>query len=746
MADYKWPAEGKRALIGKRISRLDGPWKSSGTAKYAYDTNRPGLLYGRMVTSPHAHAKIVAIDTSVAEKMPGVKAVDIIHPVGQEALWMGKEIVAVAAETDDQARDAMRQVKIDYDVMPYLVADVGPDKATGFTRPPNDFSQERKVLKPGAPAGSTKPEDLVSTSPEQGFKDADVVHEGEYGVTAITHCCLESHGSAAEWDGDKLTVWASTQSVTGLTQEYSQSLTAKGIPTTPTNVRILTPVMGGGFGSKFQADTWGISAAVLAKKAGRPVKMMLDRDQELMVAGMRPSLYAKVKVGAKKDGTLTAWQSESYGTSGPQPGANANLPYVLQVNLPIQRKHTTVLTNIGPARAWRAPNHPQFCLVTMSAMEDLAAKLNMDPVQFLLKNMQFAGERNKGFGTKDYEQELAKASELMDWKKKWHPRGDKTPGPIKRGVGVSLHTWGGAANKSSCNCTIHPDGSVEVNMATQDLGVGTRTSVGIVCAETLGLPLESVTVNIGDSNLPPAGGSGGSTTIGGVSSATRLASTAALNKLLEVTATSLGVGADQLEATGGKIQVIGNSSKSLPWKQACGKLGATVISETAQTPRPNTPERTALVSGNVAGVQMAEVSVDVETGVVRMEKFVAVQDCGLIIDLKTAESQVYGAMIMGVCYALYEEKVMDQQTGKMLNADMEFYKLAGINDIGELVVHMMTGPGYDDRGVIGLGEPPTVSPGAAISNAVANAIGVRVPTIPMTPDRVLAALGKGVNA
>jgi xanthine dehydrogenase YagR molybdenum-binding subunit len=382
----------------------------------------------------------------------------------------------------------------------------------------------------------------------------------------------------------------------------------------------------------------------------------------------------------------------------------------------------------------------------MSAMEDLAAKLNMDPVQFLLKNMQFAGERNKGFGTKDYEQELAKASELMDWKKKWHPRGDKTPGPIKRGVGVSLHTWGGAANTSSCNCTIHPDGSVEVNMATQDLGVGTRTSVGIVCAETLGLPLESVTVNIGDSNLPPAGGSGGSTTIGGVSSATRLASTAALNKLLEVTATSLGVGADQLEATGGKIQVIGNSSKSLPWKQACGKLGATVISETAQTPRPNTPERTALVSGNVAGVQMAEVSVDVETGVVRMEKFVAVQDCGLIIDLKTAESQVYGAMIMGVCYALYEEKVMDQQTGKMLNADMEFYKLAGINDIGELVVHMMTGPGYDDRGVIGLGEPPTVSPGAAISNAVANAIGVRVPTIPMTPDRVLAALGKGVNA
>ncbi|HEV3220898.1 MAG TPA: xanthine dehydrogenase family protein molybdopterin-binding subunit [Candidatus Acidoferrales bacterium] len=723
MADYKWPPVEKRSLIGKRISKLDSPWKSSGTAVYAYDVHRPNMLYGRMVLSPHAHAKITSIDTSEAEKMPGVHAVHIITDsgVGKEALWAGKEIVSVAAETDDQARDAARKVKIEYEVLPYLVADTTPDNAKGFTQQLNEVKQG---------------------DPDAGFAQADAVVEGTYGLPTITHCCLESHGSVAEWDGDKLTVWASTQSVSGLTGEYSQTLTANGIPVTAANVRILTPVMGGGFGSKFAADTWGISAAVLAKKAGRPVKMMLDRDQELMVAGMRPSLYAKVKVGAKKDGTLAAWQSESWGTSGPT-GGSANLPYVMQVNLPLRRVHTAVHTNVGPARAWRAPNHPQACLVTMSAFEDLAAKLNMDPVQFLLKNMQYAGERNKGFGTKDYEQELAKASELMDWQKKWHPRGDQTPGPIKRGVGVSLHTWGGAANNSSCNITIHPDGSVELNMSTQDLGVGTRTTVGIVAAETLGLPLEAITVNIGDSNLPPAGGSGGSTTIGGVSSATRLAATAALNKLLDVAAASLGVTADQLEAVGGKIQVIGNPAKSITWKQACGKLGATTISETAKTPGANTPERTALVSVNVGGVQMAEVSVDVETGVVRMEKFVAVQDCGLIIDLKTAESQVYGAMIMGVCYALYEEKVMDQQTGMMLNANMEFYKLAGIGDIGELVVYMMQGPGYDDRGVIGLGEPPTVSPGAAISNAVANAIGVRVPMLPLTPDRVLAALGKG---
>ncbi|MFZ0820176.1 MAG: xanthine dehydrogenase family protein molybdopterin-binding subunit [Candidatus Acidiferrales bacterium] len=730
MADYKWPPVEKRSLIGKRISKLDAPWKSSGSAVYTYDVHRPNMLFGRMVTSPHAHAKITNIDTSVAEKMPGVKAVHIITDtgVGKEVLYAGKEIVSVAAETDDQARDAMRAVKIEYEVLPYLVADVAPEKAEGFTQPPNEQTQG---------------------DAEAGFRNADVIHEGFYGSPTITHCCLESHGSAAEWDGDKLTVWASTQSVSGLSDEYSKSLTANGIPVTAQNVRILTPVMGGGFGSKFPADTWGISAAALAKKAGRPVKMMLDRDQELMVAGMRPSLYAKVKVGAKKDGTLTAWRSESWGTPGAQSnGSSGALPYIFtngpgDNKLPYSRKHTLVRTNVGLARAWRAPNHPQFCLITLSAFEDLAAKLNMDPVQFLLKNMQFAGERNRGFGTKDYEQELAKASELMDWQKKWHPRGDKTPGYIKRGVGVSLHTWGGAANSSTCNITIHPDGSVDLNMGTQDLGVGTRTTVGIVAAETLGLPLEGITVNIGDSSLPPAGGSGGSTTSGGVSSATRLAATAALNKLLDVAAASLGTSADKLEAVGGRIRVIGDPSKFITWKQACGKLGPTAISETAQTPRQGTPERAALVSQQVGGVQMAEVSVDIETGVVKMEKFVAVQDCGMILDLKTAESQVYGAMIMGVCYALYEEKVMDQQTGIMLNADMEFYKLAGIGDIGELVVHMMQGPGYDDRGVIGLGEPPTVSPGAAISNAVANAIGVRVPTLPLTPDKVLTALGKG---
>ena len=396
-------------------------------------------------------------------------------------------------------------------------------------------------------------------------------------------------------------------------------------------------------------------------------------------------------------------------------------------------------TNIGPARAWRAPNHPQMCLITMSALEDLAAELGMDPLNFFLKNLAIAGAR-----AETYREELLHGAELMGWKQKWHPRGDQTSGPVKRGLGLSIHTWGGGGHQSNCTCTIYPDGSVGVSLGSQDLGTGTRTVIAIVAAETLGLPVDAIKVNIGDSRYPPSGGSGGSTTVGGVSSSTRDAVTNALNQFLEKVAPALGVDADhpvlgfdpnRMEVVGGRVQAKGDPSKSLSWKQACAALGATSITASGR-------RRRDLISSGVGGIQMAEVSVDIETGVVKMEKMVAVQDCGLVIDVKTAESQVHGACIMGVTYALYEEKLMDEATGLCLNPDMEFYKLAGIGDIGEIEVHMMTGPGYDDRGVIGLGEPPVISPGAAISNAVANAIGVRVPTLPLTPDKVLAALEK----
>jgi xanthine dehydrogenase YagR molybdenum-binding subunit len=713
MASEKWPEAGKRGLIGKRISRLDGPWKASGRAKYTYDVNRKGMLIGKLVFSPHAHAKVVSIDTTAAEKMPGVKAVHLMIEPGKEVQWQGQEILAIAAETEEQARDAARAVKVQYEKLPHLVSDVPPEKA----------GDRAKTLA-----------EQVTGNPDQGFKEAEVTSEGTYGCPVITHCCLEAHGQVAEWDGDNLRFWASTQNVSGISGEIAEGLKASGVNVPASNVQILTPVMGGGFGSKFGADTWGVACAQLAKKAGRPVKMMLERDQELMVAGARPSIHAKVRVGAKRDGTITAWWSESWGTGGMVPGAGApNLPYIF-TRVPNRRtRHSNVQTNIGPFRAWRAPNHPQMCLITMAALEDLAAELKMNPLEMFLKNLQFVvPERAEA-----YQQELLKAAELIEWKKKWHPRGDTTAGAIKRGLGLSIHTWGGGGHASRCDCTIRPDGSVEVTLGSQDLGTGTRTVIAIVAAETFGLPVSAIKVNIGDSKYPPSGASGGSTTVGGVSASTRRAATNALNELLNKVAPALGSTPDKLEAACGTIRVADDPTKAIAWHQACAKLGTSPIAASGQRVAG---QRDELISSGVGGCQMAEVSVDTETGVVKIEKFVAAQDCGLIIDMKTATSQVYGAMIMGVTYALYEEKLVDELTGRCLNPDMEFYKLAGIGDIGDLVVHMMTGPGYDERGPIGLGEPPVVSPGAAISNAVANAIGVRVPTLPLTPAKVLAAL------
>jgi xanthine dehydrogenase YagR molybdenum-binding subunit len=299
-----------------------------------------------------------------------------------------------------------------------------------------------------------------------------------------------------------------------------------------------------------------------------------------------------------------------------------------------------------------------------------------------------------------------------------------------------MHTWGGRPHDSNCEVTIHPDGSAVAALGTQDLGSGTRTIVAMVLAETLGLPVEAVTVNMGDSQYPASGASGGSTTVGGVSSSTRRAAVDALEELKKAVAPAFGVDAGQLVAKDGHIS---GGGQRLSWNAACKKLGARSVMGSGKQPDRNGGK---LADSGVGGIQMADVSVDIETGVVSMNKLISVQDCGLIINKKLAESQVYGSLIMGICWALYEERIYDQATGQYLNADMEFYKLSGIGDIGELDVHMITGD-YDDRGVIGLGEPPAISPGAAIGNAVFNAIGVRVPTLPVTPDKVLAALEKG---
>jgi xanthine dehydrogenase YagR molybdenum-binding subunit len=323
----------------------------------------------------------------------------------------------------------------------------------------------------------------------------------------------------------------------------------------------------------------------------------------------------------------------------------------------------------------------------------------------------------------------------MGWMERWRPRG-VSPGPVKRGLGLSIHTWGGRGHASNCQVKVHPDGTVEAALGSQDLGTGTRTVIAMVLAETFGLPVDAVTVAIGDSSFPQSGPSGGSSTVGGVSASTRRAAQDALREVFVKVAPQLGAAPETLVARDGRVFVAGDPAKGLPWKEAASRIGVVPISVNGKNPGPG-----QLTDSGVGGVQMADVAVDVETGVVKVHRMVAVQDVGLVVNEKLATSQVEGALIMGISTALYEERVADPVTGRLLNPNMELYKLAGIGDVGELVVHLMRGPGHDERGVIGIGEPPVVSPMAAIGNAIANAIGVRVPHAPFTPERVLAALG-----
>ncbi|HYV27847.1 MAG TPA: xanthine dehydrogenase family protein molybdopterin-binding subunit [Candidatus Eisenbacteria bacterium] len=710
MATVAWPPADKRTLIGKRIDRLDGPAKATGAAKYTYDINRPGLLFCKLLTSPYAHAEIGGIDTSAAAGMPRVKAVWKDEELN-EVQYVGQIVAAVAAETEEAANEAVRRIKVEWKPLPHQVVDSDPK-----------FFDDAKNRPGKRDVGNV----------EEALAKADVVSQGEYGIAVITHCCLEPHGQVAEMRDGDLYLWASTQAVSGVANGLGEKL--DGFP--QNKIHVDCQYMGGGFGSKFNYDKWGVISAALSKQTGQPVKLMLERDTELMIAGNRPSAFAKIKVGAQKDGTVTAFDAEVWGTSGMGGGIPDQVPYVFG-KIPNQRRVARrIQTHRGGARAWRAPNHPQLAVLTMSALADTAAALKMDELEFFLKNVALTDRPEVYF------EELKIAAEMIGYNQKKHLRGDQTPGPIKRGLGMSIHTWGGRGHDSECDVTISPDGSVEAKLGSQDLGTGNRTVIGIVVAETLGLPLEAVKVQIGKNEYPNSGGSGGSTTVGGVSVSSRQAATAALNALFDIVAPKLGVAADALEASNGQIRQIDKPDNKISWKSACAMLGVNSLTKRGAS-KPGEAQQQKLMDAGVGGAQIADVSVDIETGIVTMNEMVAVQDCGLIIDLKTAESQVYGGLIMGITYALFEEAVYDPTTGRMLNADMEFYRLAGIKDVGQLKVHMMTTKAYEDRGVIGLGEPPVISPGAAIANAVANAVGVRVPNLPLTPDRVIAALQKG---
>lgn len=688
-----WPEN--RVHIGSHAKRVDGPAKVTGTAKYASDVQPEGWLYGMILRSKWPAAKITAISIEKAKQIPGVKAVVLRDNREQRTVrYYGEELAAVAATSKQACQDALRVIEVTVETLPFVVKE---EEAMKETAP--------RVWADGA--NTSQPRTNQRGDPDKGFADSAVVVEGFFSTPVQLHHPLETHGNTISVKEDGITCWASTQGIGGVRGDLA------GFMNVPqSKARVLCEYMGGGFGAKMGLGIEGGLAARLSEAAKAPVKLMLTRFDQSLAVGNRPSSFQKIKLGAKADGELLAFEFENYGTPGFAAGGSSAAgsgdvsipaPYIYHVPN-IRVKQTSVATNAGSARAFRAPGHPSASFGIESILDDLAAKLEIDPVELRIKNDRSNSRQIR-------EKEFRLGAERFGWKEKYK-KPDSSPGRIKTGVGCASATWGGGGRGTQAEAQVNPDGSVEVRCGTQDLGTGTKTLIAVIAADIFGLAPEQIQVRIGDTLFPPSGGSGGSTTAASVSPAIYDTCTKALQQLQQQTGVADARGSN--------------------WKEACRKLGMNPITVQGRW-------QEGLSSSGAAGVQFAEVEVDTETGFVKLKKITCVQDGGLIVSKLTAESQVNGGIIMGIGYALYEERIMDELSGVVLNPNFETYKLPGIGDMPEIDLVLLDMP---ERGVIGIGEPVTIPTASAIANAVANAIGVRVGSLPITPQKVLAALGK----
>ena len=697
-----WGPNDKHKLLNQRITRVDGPLKAAGAARYTYDQRLPGMLYARVLRCPHAHARVTKLDTEAAAKIPGVKA--IIPAPLTELRFAGAPVAAVAATTPEIAGDALRAIKVTYEVLPHVV------HAHQAIRPeaPKVVAEESNLQE--------KAKNGEKQKAEAAFATADAIVEGEYITPRIHHACLETHGMVVDYrGGDSATIYASTQGTFTIHGDA-----AKELGLTENAVTTTVEHMGGGFGSKFGLGLEGMLACRLSKQTKVPVKLMFTRYDEFVMAGNRSGSWQKMKAGVKNDGTIVAMEARQYRLGGIGQGSQAGQPYIYRMG-DTYREIFALHTNEDSSVAMRAPGHPQASFAVESLVDELAHKIKMDPVEFRKKNLR----------DEVYHRQLERGAKEIGWSRR-NPVAGGNAGPFKRGMGCAVGTWGGGGNNQcKVDVTISRDGSVLVAVGTQDLGTGTRTYTRAIVAEELGLTIKDVKERIGNSKLGAANPSGGSTTAPSLSPSVKDAAIKARLMMAERVAPLLGnPKPEEVLFADGKVSANG---KSLSWQQAVAALPAAGITSHGEW-------RADLQARGVHGVCFAEVEVDVETGFVKPIKMVHIQDGGLPLNRLTMESQINGGVIQSIGMALWEGRVMDAQLGMQLNPGFGDYKLPGSLEMPELV------PIIDDddkrEAVIGIAEGCIIPAVGALANAVFNATGVRVRELPITPDKILMGLTK----
>jgi len=705
-------------IIGQPTPRVDGRLVVTGRAKYTHDVFFKDLLYCKILRSPHASAEIVAVDLSEAQNLPGVKAV--LRLKDGRIKYEGEQIAAVAAVNEKTAEEAIKLIKVDYKILPYVIT-------------------TEKAMADGAPrvhdsANVEKINEYTRGNIDQGFGEAEVTFERSYKTAIEIHHPVETHASVAKWDEDELTVWDSTQAIFNVRDGLAREL---GIP--ETKVRVIKMYMGGGFGSKLGLNEHTVVAAKLAKESGRPVKIALTRKENSLCVGNRPSTQITIKGGAKKDGTLTALSLKNITCGGVDRGDESSEPLIDIYKCPnVKVEEFTVFTNTGAGRATRAPGHVQGTFALEGFMEELAAELGLDPLEFRKKNYTASNQGGTGivYSSKGLDKCYDMGAQKIGWSRRNVKPGDGQ-GKKRRGLGMASQIWwGGGVPGTLADIKLHRDGSVEAISGTQDIGCGTRTYMATVAAETLGLEPQDITVKIGDTAYPWAPISGGSLTAPSVGPAVRDAALKAADYLRGLASAKLKASAADIVLADKRLFDKNKPENSISFQDLIKGLRRQAVFHGERGPMP------AGFAYNTFGAHFVEVEVDTETGRISVLKHVAVHEVGRVLNKLTAESQVVGGVTQGISTALFEERVIDENTGKMVNPNLQSYKIATSMDMPEIVPLFvdLVDPRINNLGNKGLGEPPRIPSSAAVANAVYNAVGVHLREIPMTPDKVLKAL------
>lgn len=779
------PAAG--TLIGQRITKLDAPEKAAGKTRYIHDLNLPGQLWAAIRRSDRVHARIVRIDTSRAKALPGVHAVITAADVpDQMPIGVAKdhlplktdrvrsprdEIAAVAADTEEIAREACRLIEVEYEDLP-VVADAISAIAPGavLIHPePHGADASHDSLKPvKAIAFTGKPDniamrfDYAHGDVAQGEADSDVVIEDSFSLHYVTHCCMGVSGVIAEFDGKgHLLLYSNTQVPFLHKREFAEYLKMD-----PARIRIIQPPIGGGFGSKLDIYPFEVIAVFLARATGRPVKMVFTREEEFLASPTRQPVLLTLRSGCKKDGTLTFRTVNTLHDNGAYTSWGATTPFVMMqtfsslYRVPHCDYHTVaVYTNNPYAGSFRGYGNLQATFAVEAHMDKLAEAIGMDPLAFRLKNAQLPGEvtgQGMVFKTCGLQDCLKTAAAHADYvaKRRAYAAARAQPGTVKKGIGIAsmLHVGGGAKIYPSdgCGTIIKLDdfGAVTLITGASEIGQGSETVLAQLVCEELGLPISAVTVVNNDTDITPwdVGVHASRTTFIAGNSAIG-AARKARDKIFALAAPKFDCKPEDLALQGGNIVRRASGEKLTDLPRFLRSLHFTEHAELVMTTyyyEPPSVHQDRGFKGDVSAAyawatQVVEVEVDTATGEVRLLKVTGAHDVGRVLNRLGIEGQIEGGVVMGQGYALTENLMVED--GRIRNPNFRDYKLITAPEIPQMdITYIETMDGAGPQGAKGVGEAPAICIAAAVGNAIENATGVRITSLPFTPERVYRAL------